>query len=108
MPSRAPPPSLLLTQRGTPFLYYGEELGPAATSTSRREESVDPPAAHVGPDFDWWDRSRSRTPMPWTDGPGAGFTSGRPWLRLGSDVDDAERRRRSAPIRARSWPCTAG
>ena len=24
--------------------------------------------------------------MPWTDGPGAGFTSGRPWLRFGSDV----------------------
>ena len=34
------------------------------------EESVDPPAARVGPDFDWWDRSRCRTPMPWTAGPG--------------------------------------
>ena len=76
---------LLLTQRGTPFLYYGEELGLHDVDVPRAE-SVDPPAAWVGPEFDWWDRSRSRTPMPWTDGPGAGFTSGRPWLRFGSDV----------------------
>jgi len=76
---------LLLTVRGTPFLYYGEELGmddvPIPPS-----ESIDPPAARVGPDFAWWDRSQSRTPMPWTDEPGAGFTSGTPWLRLGADV----------------------
>jgi alpha-glucosidase len=76
---------LLLTMRGTPFLYYGEELGlrdveiPAA-------ESVDPPAARVGPDFHWWDRSQCRTPMPWTPDPGAGFSTGRPWLRLGPDT----------------------
>ena len=38
-------------------------------------ESVDPPAARVGPDFAWWDRSQARTPMPWTAGPGAGFTT---------------------------------
>ena len=76
---------MLLTQRGTPFLYYGEELGLHDVDVPRAE-SVDPPAAWVGPEFDWWDRSRSRTPMPWTDGPGAGFTSGRPWLRFGSDV----------------------
>ena len=77
---------LLLTMRGTPCLYYGEELGlpdvniPAA-------ESVDPPAGHVGPDFDWWDRSGCRAPMPWTAGPGAGFTTGQPWLRFGLDAD---------------------
>lgn len=51
------------------------------------EESVDPPASRVAPDFNWWDRSRCRTPLPWSPGPGAGFTTGRPWLRLGPDAE---------------------
>jgi len=76
---------LLLTLRGTPFLYNGEELGLADVDIPAGE-SVDPPAGHVGPDFAWWDRSRCRTPMPWAAGPGAGFSSGRPWLRLGPDA----------------------
>jgi alpha-glucosidase len=77
---------LLLTLRGTPFLYYGEELGLGDVDIPPNE-SLDPPAARVGPDFEWRDRSRCRTPMPWTSGPGAGFTTGRPWLRLGPDAD---------------------
>jgi alpha-glucosidase len=77
---------ILLTTRGTPFLYYGEEIGLRDVEIPP-DESVDPPAAVVGPDFEWWDRSPARTPMPWTDGPGAGFTTGRPGLRLGPDSD---------------------
>jgi hypothetical protein len=73
---------LLLTLRGTPFLYYGEELGMGDVDIPA-EESVDPPATRFGPDSGWWDRSQCRTPMPWSPGPGAGFTPGRPWLRLG-------------------------
>ena len=89
---------LLLTVRGTPFLYYGEELGLRDVDIPP-DESIDPPAARVGPDFQWWDRSRCRTPMPWSPGPGAGFTTGRPWLRLGPDDGDPQRRgrRRSDP-----------
>jgi len=49
-------------------------------------ESVDPPTARVDPGFQWWDRSQSRTPLPWSGGPGAGFTTARPWLRLGDDA----------------------
>jgi alpha-glucosidase len=75
---------LLLTIRGTPFLYYGEEIGMGDVSIPP-SESVDPPAARVGPDFLWWDRSQARTPMPWSAGVGAGFSTGRPWLRLASD-----------------------
>jgi alpha-glucosidase len=77
---------LLLTQRGTPFLFYGEELGMQDVDIATTD-SVDPPASWVGPGFDWWDRSRCRTPMPWTSGPAAGFTTGRPWLPLGPDAD---------------------
>jgi alpha-glucosidase len=76
---------LLLTVRGTPFLYYGEELGMGDVDIPS-DEGVDPPAKRVGPGFAWWDRSRCRTPMPWAPGPGAGFTTGRPWLRLGPDA----------------------
>lgn len=76
---------LLLTLRGTPFLYYGEELGMGDVAIPPAE-SIDAPASRVGPDFPWWDRSASRTPMPWTAEPGSGFTSGRPWLRFGPDV----------------------
>jgi alpha-glucosidase len=76
---------LELTMRGTPFLYYGEEIGMGDVDVPP-DESIDAPAKRVGPDFAWWDRSRSRTPMPWDEGPGAGFSTGRPWLRLGPDV----------------------
>jgi alpha-glucosidase len=79
---------ILLTQRGTPFLYYGEEIGMGDVAVPPTE-SIDPPAARVSPDFPWWDRSQSRTPMPWTSGPGAGFTTAaRPWLRFGPDIAD--------------------
>jgi alpha-glucosidase len=75
---------LELTMRGTPFLYYGEEIGLGDVPIPPNE-SIDPPAARVDADFHWWDRSQSRTPMPWSADPGGGFTTGRPWLRLGAD-----------------------
>ena len=77
---------LNLTMRGTPFLYYGEEIGMVDVDIPR-DEIVDPPALRAGPDFPWYDRSRCRTPMQWQPGPGAGFTTGRPWLRLAPDAD---------------------
>jgi alpha-glucosidase len=62
---------LLLTLRGTPTLYYGDELGL--------------PDAHVPPDriVDVAGRDPARSPMPWTrDEPGAGFSAGDPWLPM--------------------------
>jgi alpha-glucosidase len=76
---------VVLGVRGTPFLYYGEEIGMIDVDIPRNE-IVDPPALLAGPDFPWYDRSRCRTPMQWTDGPNAGFTTGRPWLRLAGDA----------------------
>ena len=78
---------LILTQRGVPFLYYGEEIGMPDVDIPR-DEIVDPPALRAGPDFPWYDRSRCRTPMQWLPGDGAGFTTGKPWLRLGPDADE--------------------
>ena len=76
---------LLVGLRGTPFLYYGEELGMVDVEIPP-DEIVDPPARIAGPDFPWWNRDQCRTPMPWTGEPGAGFTTGRPWLRIGPDA----------------------
>jgi alpha-glucosidase len=63
---------MLLALRGTPFLYYGEELGMPNVSIAR-EQWRDP----VG-------RDGCRTPMQWSAAPGGGFTSSKtPWLPLG-------------------------
>jgi alpha-glucosidase len=77
---------LILALRGAPFLYYGEEIGMVDVDIPY-DEIVDPPALRAGPDFPWYDRSRCRTPMQWTSGPGAGFTTGRPWIRLAPDAE---------------------
>ena len=80
---------VLLTLRGTPFLYYGEEIGLGDVAIPV-DEIIDPPArrALVDPDFEWWNRDQCRTPMPWTAEAGHGFTTGRPWLRFGDDAAD--------------------
>jgi alpha-glucosidase len=78
---------VLLTIRGTPFLYYGEEIGLGDVAIPV-DEIIDPPArrALVDLDFEWWNRDQCRSPMPWASGTGHGFTTGRPWLRFGEDA----------------------
>ncbi|NJD27215.1 MAG: alpha-amylase [Chloroflexi bacterium] len=67
---------MLLTLRGTPFLYQGEEIGQA--------DGEVPPERVV----DVAGRDPERTPMQWAPGPGAGFTSGEPWLPIGREADE--------------------
>ena len=76
---------LLLTLRGTPFLYYGEEIALRNLSIPN-SEAFDPPARRASFLFPWWNRDQARGPMPWTSGPGAGFSAGRPWLPLTPDA----------------------
>lgn len=70
---------LLLTLRGTPFLYYGEEIG-MRDLRIRRSEIMDP----VGKKF--WPfhtgRDGCRSPMQWNATTQAGFSTGKPWLRV--------------------------
>jgi alpha-glucosidase len=76
---------MLLTLRGTPFLYYGDEIG-LPNVPQDAETALDPVARRTG------DPSRNRdvgrTPMPWNAEPGAGFTTpdATPWLPFG-DLD---------------------
>lgn len=92
--------TLILTQRGTPFLYQGEELG----MTNYPFQTLD--------DFDdlevagrWRDlagrvteaeylanvramgRDNARTPMQWTAGSAGGFTTGAPWLAVNPNTE---------------------
>jgi alpha-glucosidase len=69
--------ALLTTLRGTPFLYQGQELGlPQAELPFAALR--DPDGIAFWPDYKG--RDGCRTPMPWGDGPGGGFTTGVPWL----------------------------
>jgi alpha-glucosidase len=70
---------MVLTLRGTPFLFQGEELGL--------------PDVPVPPDqvVDVDNRDPERCPIPWDPpslaGPGAGFTTGTPWLPISPDAE---------------------
>src|SRR6185503_14487766 len=74
---------MLLTLRGTPTLYYGDEIGmrdvpiPAERVRDPFEKNV--PGLGLG-------RDPERTPMQWDGSGGAGFTTGEPWLPLADDV----------------------
>jgi alpha-glucosidase len=73
---------MLLGLRGTPFLYYGDEIALPEVPLDP-ETALDPVARRTG------DASRNRdpcrTPMPWSAEPGGGFTTpeAKPWLPLG-------------------------
>ncbi len=73
---------LLLTLRGTPTLYYGDELGmedvAIPTEHARDNWTRTEPGMGVG-------RDPERTPMQWDDSPQAGFTRGAPWLPLSAN-----------------------
>jgi alpha-amylase len=58
--------TVLFTLPGTPFAYYGEEIGMAGT---KPDEKI-------------------RTPMQWTSGPNADFTSGIPWQAVNPDYEE--------------------
>jgi alpha-glucosidase len=71
---------LLLTLRGTPTIYYGEELA-MDNVIIPAEKAVDPPAKTFGVG-----RDPVRTPMQWDATPNAGFTTAaEPWLPLAPD-----------------------
>jgi len=74
---------LLLTLRGTPFIYYGEEIG-MKEAKLKRNQLKDP----VG--IKWFPfhpgRDGCRTPMQWDQDENAGFSSNEPWLPLGPEI----------------------
>jgi alpha-glucosidase len=77
---------LLLTLRGTPTLYYGDEIGmrdvPIPAKEVKDPQGLNMPGKNLS-------RDPERTPMLWDGSRNAGFCPGEPWLR----VDRSFRRR---------------
>ena len=73
---------LLLTLRGTPTIYYGDDVGleqvPIPPDQVQDPWEKNEPGLGLG-------RDPCRTPMPWDSSPNAGFTASRPWLPLNPD-----------------------
>lgn len=74
--------AMLLTLRGTPFLYYGEEIGMRDIRLSR-DEILDPVGKRYWPFYKG--RDGCRAPMQWDDSPYAGFSNVQPWLPVHPD-----------------------
>lgn len=74
--------AMLLTLRGTPFIYNGEEIGMWNITLSRKE-ILDPLGKPYWPIYKGRDGSRS--PMQWDASQNAGFSKGKPWLPLNPD-----------------------
>lgn len=72
--------TMLLTLRGSPFLYYGEEIGMQTTEPKTIEEVRDPVGRRYWPANKG--RDGERTPMQWDASPQAGFTTAQPWLKI--------------------------
>ena len=85
--------AMYLLQKGTPFIYQGQEIGmtnmrlpelnmykDVNTFNSARILSKFFPKKKVLSIIQEGTRENARTPMQWDDGPNAGFTSGKPWF----------------------------
>ena len=93
--------TLLLSLRGTPHCFQGDEIAMKNARFERIEDYRDietiawhAQLAHEGGDLDafieWQKltaRDNARTPMQWSGDGEAGFTTGRPWLRVTPDFD---------------------
>ena len=90
---------ILLTLRGTPFIYQGEELGyenmalPSIEAyddiSSKGQYALALKAGYSPAEalrcIQYFSRDNARTPMQWNAGENAGFTAGAPWLPVHPD-----------------------
>jgi oligo-1,6-glucosidase len=91
--------SLLLTLRGTPFIYQGQEIGMTNFDFTGMDQIQDIEShniyrltkrLHIPAPFRWkmikaTSRDNARTPVQWDDSPNGGFTTGKPWLGVNSN-----------------------
>ncbi|MDR1683375.1 MAG: hypothetical protein LBS25_08330 [Candidatus Symbiothrix sp.] len=70
---------MLLTLRGTPFIYYGDEIGMENAFVPKRK--INDLYGQIFWPF-YQGRDGSRTPMQWSDGVYADFSSEEPWLPI--------------------------
>ncbi|HTL39997.1 MAG TPA: alpha-glucosidase [Pseudolysinimonas sp.] len=108
--------TVLHLQRGTPFVYQGEELGMTNVGFSRIDDFRDieslnhfteavsllgADASRVLAGMQRASRDNARTPVQWDDGANAGFSAGRPWIPVNAnhtEVNAAEQRGRAGSV----------
>lgn len=88
--------ALILTAKGVPFIYYGEEIGMENIESNGIEEIMDiqglthyklaikngssvSEALKIGNEHN---RDKSRSPMQWNNTPFAGFSESQPWIKV--------------------------
>ncbi|WP_416840234.1 glycoside hydrolase family 13 protein [Haloferax sp. DFSO52] len=96
--------TFLLTLRGTPYIYQGEEIGMTNDEFGSLEEVDDPMTTGIVEDLiadgvadsyadvadlvNYRSRDHARTPMQWDDSENAGFTTGEPWFALNENYTE--------------------
>lgn len=94
--------TFLLSMRGTPYTYYGDEIGMTNIDMPKIEEYVDvdakgkyKAAVASGEDLDefmkvlnYSSRENGRTPMQWDNTENAGFTRGTPWKKVNNNYTE--------------------
>ncbi|MFB6223905.1 MAG: alpha-glucosidase [Haloarcula sp.] len=96
--------TFILTLRGTPYIYQGQELGMTNASWESMDDLRDVDAINHAKellerdgveDYDdvkdivgYRTRDNARTPMQWDDSPAAGFTDGEPWIQPNSNYTE--------------------
>lgn len=94
--------ALMLTARGVPFIYYGEEIGMQNITVNTYDEMADiqgktayklaieagksPEEALI--EGNNHNRDKSRSPMQWDGSANAGFTSGKPWIKMNQNYQE--------------------
>lgn len=71
--------TILLTLRGTPYMYQGEEIGMRDIGL-KYQEVLDPPGKKYWPFY--FGRDGCRSPMQWDSSSHAGFSTVKPWLKI--------------------------
>ena len=74
---------MLLTLRGIPFIYYGEEIGMVDAPPNHIDEVLDSRGKIRWPEYKG--RDGCRTPMQWNSGQYAGFSTTTPWYKVSPD-----------------------
>ncbi len=92
---------LLMTLRGTPFFFAGDEIGSEQVRVP--PERVRDPFAKLVKGFDLG-RDPERAPLRWDDSEQGGFTTGEPWLPLGEDRSRNIAAQRRRALAAASLP----
>ena len=93
----------LLTLRGTPYVYQGEEIGMKNHEFDSLDAIDDPMTVGAVEDLiadgtvtsfeeardlvNYWSRDHARTPVQWDDSENAGFSDHDPWLSVNDDFD---------------------